>query len=432
MKKLVVSLSIIVVVAAAGWWYFSSDGDTAASSADIIRTGVAIRGDLTVSISAVGTVEPIQEVEIKSKASGEIVKLTAEEGDFVHKSDLLVQLDPTTVRNAFDQAQADFNVAEITLAQRKRELQRQKDLLDKKLISESVYDDARLAYEQANSQFVRARATLSTNTEQLQDTEIRSPIDGLVLTREIEEGQIISSGTSSVTGGTLLYRIADMTQVHVIADVDETDIGRVQVGLGARVTPDAYPERVFDGLVTRAAPLAKVEQNVTMFEVTVLVDNREGLLKAGMNADVEMIIDQALDAVLVPVGAVQTRMARQDHPGMQAGNNRESSMDRTAGHSPDGHPSSPGGTAGNAHGDRSFPGKPGNEPESFVELIQNGSVVEQPVKIGLVNLDHVQILEGVNPGDSLQWSLTSGALAGREQFRERMRNRSAVPGMRSR
>ncbi|MCP4711440.1 MAG: efflux RND transporter periplasmic adaptor subunit, partial [Planctomycetes bacterium] len=186
--------------AAGGWWYFSSDGDPVASPSAIIRTGVATLGDLKVSISAVGAVEPIHEVEIKSKASGEIINLTAAEGDFVNKGDLLVRLDPTTVRNTFDQAQADYNVAEITLEQRKKEMQRQKDLLDKSLISESDYDDARLAYEQANSQFVRAKATLSTSSEQLEDTEIRSPIDGLVLTRQVEEGQIISSGTSSVTG----------------------------------------------------------------------------------------------------------------------------------------------------------------------------------------------------------------------------------------
>ncbi len=432
MKKFTIWVFIIVVVVASGWWYLESDSDTVASPSDIIRTGVAVRGDLTVSISAVGTVEPIQDVEIKSKASGEIIKLTAEEGDFVHRGDLLVQLDPTTVRNAYDQAQADFNVAKITLDQRKKELKRQQDLFEKKLISESEYDNARLAYEQANSQSVRAKATLSTSAEQLEDTEIRSPIDGLVLTRQVEEGQIISSGTSSVTGVTLLYIIADMSRVHVIADVDETDIGRVQTGLGARIIADAYPERPFTGEVMRVAPLAKIEQNVTMFEVTVLVDNDDGLLKAGMNADVEMVIDEALDAVLVPVRAVQTRMAPAGHPGMPRGERPERPADSTAAHGRSDHPPGSGSMAGSPHGGRPPRGMPGGGEEKFVEIIQDGKIVERPVRVGLTNLDYAQIIEGVSPGDSLQWSLTSGAMAGREKFRERMRSRSSVPGMRSR
>jgi HlyD family secretion protein len=220
--------------------------------------------------------------------------------------------------------------------------------------------------------------------------------------------------------------------VHVIADVDETDIGRVKIGLGARVTPDAYPGREFTGTVMRVAPLAKVEQNVTMFEVTIVVDNQQGLLKAGMNADVEMVIDQALDVVLVPVGAVQTRIAGPGGMDGPRGENDNPSAENARAHSSDENPSRPGGR-NDSSGDDTTAMAPGdNVPELYVEVINGGQVVERPVKVGLANLDEVQIIEGVAPGDSLQWSLTSGALAGREQFRERMRSRSAVPGMRSR
>jgi len=416
MKKLVIWLMVVVAVAAVGWLYFSPDENSAASSFDLIRYGVATRGDLTISISAVGAVEPIRAVEIKSKASGEIIELAVEEGDFVSEGDLLVRLDPTTVRNEYDQAQADYQVAQVTLEQRQKDLERQKGLFKRGLISETDYDAARLAYEQANSQFVRARAALSTNAERLEDTEIRSPISGLILSRQVEEGQIISSGTSSVTGGTLLYIIADMSLVSVITDVDETDIGRVQTGLGARVVADAYPDRTFDGEVKRIAPLAKVEQNVTMFEVTVLVDNSEGLLKAGMNADVEMVIDEVSDVVLVPVRAVQTRMAKRDRPPGSGG-----------------HP--PGMMADSAGGsNRRHPRMGNRRPpmRQFVQVMEGDEIIERPVKVGLTNLDYAQIIEGVSPGDSLMWTLTSGAMAGREQFMERMRNRSAVPGMRSR
>ena len=411
MKKVIVWVVVIAALAVAAWLYFRPHADTAASAADVTRRGVATRGDLTVSISAVGTVQPIHAVEIKSKASGQITKLGAEVGDPVRTEDLLVRLDPTEVRNNYEQAKADAEVAKVTLEQRKKDLDRQKGLFDKKLISESDYDAARLAHEQANSQFVRAQAALSINTERLADTEIRSPLEGLVLSRQVEEGQIIASGVSSYTGGTLLYTIADMSQVYVIADVDETDIGRVQLGLPSRVVADAYPEREFEGKVLRIAPLAKVQQNVTMFEVTVLVDNSDGLLKAGMNANVEMVIDQATDAILVPVGAVQTSMARPDSAGGHAGMARMTD------------------SGGARHSGSSPGGRPGRHMRQFVQVVESGKTVDRPVKVGLTSLDFAQILEGVQPGDSVIWHLTSGAMAGREEFRQRMLSRSSVPGM---
>ena len=411
MKRIVIWVIIVAVLAVAAWLYFRPGQDTAASTPELTRRGVATRGDLTVSISAVGTVQPIHAVEIKSKASGQITKLGAEVGDVVRTGDALVQLDPTKVRNDYDQAKADAEVAKVTLEQRRKDLDRQKGLFDKELISESDYDAARLAYEQANSQYVRAQAALSTSTEQLADTEIRSPLEGLVLSRQVEEGQIIASGVSSYTGGTLLYTIADMSKVYVIADVDETDIGRVQIGLPARVVADAYPEREFDGGVLRVAPLAKVEQNVTMFEVTVLVDNKDGFLKAGMNANVEMVIDQTTDAVLVPVRAVQTRTARPDSMAAHAAMAR---MSDSGGPRRGGPPSG---------------GRPGGRMGHFVQVIENGQIVDRRVRVGLTNLDFVQILEGVQPGDSIVWQLTSGALASREEFRQRMLSRSSVPGM---
>jgi len=436
MKKLVIWSLVVVVMAAAAWWYFGSDTDSAASSFDMTRRGVATSGDLTVSISAVGTVQPIHAVEIKSKASGEIIELAVDEGDVVQKGDLLIRLDRRTVQNEYDQAEADYEVAKVTLEQREKELNRQRGLYEKKLISETEYDAARLAHEQANSQFVRAGAALSTSEERLQDTEIRSPIEGLVLSRSVEEGQIISSGTSSVTGGTLLYIIADMSRVNVITDVDETDIGQVSTGLGARVVADAYPEKKFDGRVIRIAPLAKVEQNVTMFEVTVLVDNEDGLLKAGMNTDVEMVIDEALNTVLVPLRAVQTRMKerpKEMDSTMRAERRQAMGMDSTARaewRSRMGTDSTAHDAAGNPEMAGRFSGRRGGRIEQFVQVIENGETVDRPVRVGLTNLDYAQIIDGVQPGDSVVWTLTSGAMAGREEFMERMRNRSAVPGMR--
>jgi len=412
---------VVVAVAAAGWWYFS--GSAVDSSGDpLVRTAVVTRGTLTVSITATGKIDPLESVEVKSKASGEIVQLPIEEGDVVKKGDLIARLDRRTAQNDFDQATADQAVARVTLEQRQKELKRQQDLFDRGLTAESVLDDARLAYEQANAQLVRTRALLATSRERLEDTEIRAPMDGVVLTLPVEVGQIISSGTTTVTGGTLLCTIANMNQVHVVADVDETDIGKVEAGMTASISADAYPDNKLEGKVERVAPLAKVEQNVTMFEVTAIVDNRDGLLKAGMNATVEVIIAQADDALLIPSRAVEMRPfeRRPDE----------------AGGADSGHEARPRrDTTGERRRDqgalRAAGWRPGARMAPFVQVRRDGEDTYSRVRLGLSNLDLVQVTDGLAEGDTVVYSLTSGAMASREAFRDRMKSRSSMSGMRS-
>jgi HlyD family secretion protein len=411
---------VAVLLAAAGWWYFASD-KADSSSNPLVRTALATTGDLVVSVTATGRIDPIEQVDVKSKASGEIVELPIEVGDSVHNGDLIARLDRRTAQNDYDQAKADQGVAEVTLEQRQKELNRQQGLFDRGLTAESVLDDARLAYEQANSQLVRTRAALLTTQERLEDTEIRAPIDGIVLTRPVERGQIISSGTTTVTGGTLLCTIANMNQVHVIADVDETDIGKVEPGMTASIAADAFPDSKLEGNVERVAPLAKVEQNVTMFEVTVLVNNHDGLLKAGMNATVEVIMARADDVLLVPARAVEMRplegAASGDRPHDTSGAHRRT--DSQSG-------GRPAGQSTWAAGQR-----PRGRLAPFVQVRRNGQDSYQRVRTGLSNLDDVEITEGLAEGDTVVYSLTSGAMASREAFRDRMRSRNAVPGMRS-
>jgi len=148
-----------------GGFHGSEAADAQADA--FLRTAIAERGDLVVSISATGRIDPIEQVEVKSKASGEIITLPIEVGDVVHKGDLIARLDRTTAQNDFDQATADHAVAKVTVEQRQKELQRQESLFEKELTAENLVDDARLAYEQANAQLVRAEAALSTAAERL-------------------------------------------------------------------------------------------------------------------------------------------------------------------------------------------------------------------------------------------------------------------------
>lgn len=378
MKRILIWTGLSVAAGAGVWLLAGRDSGTAEANA-FERIAVAGRKDLVVSITASGTIQPIERVEVKSKASGEIVELPVDEGDRVRRGDLIARLNPTTARNDHDQAVADHAVAEITRSQREREKDRLESIFAQKLASQSELDDARLAFEQANAALVRARSVLSTAKERLEDTEVRAPIDGVVLDRPVEMGQVISSGTTTVTGGTLLCTVANMSMVHVVADVDETDIGKVREGMRAAVSPDAFDGRVLTGDVIRIAPKAKMEQTVTVFEVTVLVDNAEGLLKSGMNATVEVETARADGVVSAPVKAVELAAARR-------------------------------------HG--------------TVTLLRGGERSRVEVVTGLANLDEIEIREGVAEGDTLVYSLVSGAMADRERARERMREMGSVPGMR--
>ncbi len=449
MKKLWYGLALLVV-AAGGYWWYASRPDADPGEEMFRRTAVARRGELVVSISATGRIDPIEQVEVKSKASGEIIELPIEEGDIVARGDLIARLDRRTAQNDYDQVQADYAVAEVTVRQRERELKRLQTLFENKLVSESELDNAKLAFEQANSNMVRAKAALSTVDERLRDTEIRSPINGIVIDRPVEIGQIISSGTTTVTGGTLLCTVANMKEVYVVASVDETDIGKVTQGMPAFITPDAYPDNRLRGTVERIAPKAMVEQNVTVFEVTSLVDNGDELLKSGMNATVEVVTDQAEDAILVPIRAVEWRAPERPvtgdtaRGGLRAEGKREGVDTTSAGRQGQGRregggqrPTASGGnqmvimqsgpgasSTGTGAGSQRGAGIP------MVQIRKDGVETWVRVKTGLSNVDEIQIVEGVAEGDTVAYSLSSGAMQARTQFIDRMRTNNQLSGMR--
>lgn len=444
MKKVLLFVGLIVI-AGGGYWWYSSRTTEDTSEEMFRRTAVARRGDLVVSISATGRIDPLEQVEVKSKASGEIIELPIEEGDIVKRGDLIARLDRRTAQNDYDQAQADYSVAEVTVRQRQRELDRLNTLFDNKLASESELDNAKLAYEEANSRMVRAKAALSTVDERLRDTEIRAPLDGIVIDRPVEIGQIISSGTTTVTGGTLLCTVANMKQAYVVASVDETDIGKITIGLPAFITPDAYPEKRLVGSVERIAPKSKVEQNVTVFEVTALVDNADDLLKSGMNSTVEVVTDQAENSILIPIRAVEYRMPQAPPSGdTSQGGLRAQGMRGgrdTAGGQRQGPRREGGGGQVVVMQQGGGGGAPGSGMQAMamggrdagipmVQIRKNGLEEWVRVKPGLSNVDEIQILEGVAEGDTVVYSLSSGAMQARSQMMDRMRNNNAIPGMR--
>ena len=276
----------------------SENGDGAMELAQVTR------GDLVVSAEAAGLVEPIRIIEVKSRASGEIMEILVETGDVVQPGQLLVRIDPRDVRNAFEQAQADHEVARARLTTAEAQRRRSAELREANVVTEQEYESA--AFEEANAraQFIKAETNLQLARERMNDVVIRAPIAGTVIAEAIEIGQIIASASQNISGGTTLLTMADLGEMQVRALVDETDLGRIQPGLNVRVRVEAYPDRVFDGEVLKIEPQAVIEQNVTMFPVLVRLNNREGLLRPGMNADVEVRIADRSGVVLVPNAAV--------------------------------------------------------------------------------------------------------------------------------
>ena len=262
--------------------------------------------DIVVSASAAGVIEPVTTVEVKSKASGEITEVRVETGDAVRAGQLLVKVDPRVPRNALRQAEADLEVAQASLTNAESQLRRAEELREANLITEQDYEDTSLQVANAKAQLVRAERTLEDARIAFEDTDVRAALDGVIIERNVEVGTVIASATQQVSGGTVLLLMADLDTVQVRALVDETDIGKIQQGLEVTITVEAYPNRPFEGNVLKIEPQALVEQNVTMFPVLVRIPNQDGLLKPGMNAEVEVHVGERRGVLAIPNAALRT------------------------------------------------------------------------------------------------------------------------------
>ena len=280
--------------------------DAEAVAARAPETAVAGTRDLELRAEASGTVEPIRTVEVKSKASGEILRVYVETGDQVEQGALLAEVDPRDVQNALDQAAAELQSARVALQTTSAQRERMEALRGSGVVTQQEYESAVSAAAASRTAVVRAQTNYQLAQERRKDVTIRAPIAGTVIVRQVEPGQIIASATSNVSGGSTLFTMADLSEIQVRAKVDETDIGQVQPGQTARVSVEAFPGRTFTGRVLKVEPQAVVEQNVTMFPVLVRLQNREGLLKPGMNAEVAVEITRRADVTAVPSTAVTT------------------------------------------------------------------------------------------------------------------------------
>jgi len=335
------SIGLGIVLLIAGGVIAATRGGTKIDPSKLAKVE---KGDLAKSVVATGKVTPITKVEVKSKASGIVKKLYVEYGDRVKKGQLLAQLDKEEIMAQVDQSRAALAASEANLRSSeadserakvdaegpdvpllKRSYERAQGMAKDGVVSTSALEDAQKAYEmgvnkqnvakaqivvlkakiaQAQAQVARDRANLKQLEEQLSYTDILSPIDGIVLSRDVEMGDAVSSILVLGSSATLVMTLGDTSEVYVKGKVDESDIGKVYLGQPARIKVESFKDKTFNGKVTKISPMGVEKDNVTTFEVRVSINNPGGELKAEMTANAEIILEEHKSVLQVPEGAL--------------------------------------------------------------------------------------------------------------------------------
>jgi len=264
------------------------------------------RQTILVDAQATGVVEPINVIEVKAKSSGQVVAMPVETGTLLKTGDLIVQLDTRDTRNAYAQAKADVDAANIKLQVSRRARDRASELFKERIITSGENEAAQVDYANSQATVLRNRASLDLRAQSLEEATVRAPVGGTVIEKTVSLGQVIASGTGSFGGGTTILKMADLTKVRVRALVNETDIGKVRPGLPATVMVDAFPDRPFMGTVEKIEPQATVQQSVTMFPVLISIDNTQGLLMPGMNGEVSVQVERRENVLAVSNDAVRS------------------------------------------------------------------------------------------------------------------------------
>ncbi len=340
-RLIIISIVVVAVVALVVVAVAATRGGT---KIDPTKLAKVEKGDLAKSVVATGKVTPITKVEIKSKASGIVKKLYVDAGDTVKKGQVLAELDRDEIEAQVNSARAQLLSSEanekaaeadmkraqvdaegVDIPTLQRAYERAQDMAKSGVVSASALDDAQRAYilavnkrdvakaqlvvskakvAQAHADVQKSDASLKQLEEQLSYTTIESPIDGVVLSRDVEMGDAVSSILVLGSAATLVMTIGDTSEVYVKGKVDESDIGKVYLGQPARIRVETFKDKTFTGHVTKISPMGVEKDNVTTFEVRVSINNPGGELKAEMTANAEIILDEHKNVLMIPEGAI--------------------------------------------------------------------------------------------------------------------------------
>jgi HlyD family secretion protein len=341
-RKLIIGIIVIVlvIVVVAGVMYAKSTS----TKIDESKIAKVEQGDLAKSVVATGKITPITQIEIKSKASGIVKNLFADTDDKVKAGQVLVELDREEIQATLDQSRASLQAAEANLRGAQADIERAKydaqgpdiptlqrayeraqQMAKDGVVAQSALDDAQRAYElavnkrdsgqanlivarakeaQAKAQVAQQKANVDQIESQYKYATITAPIDGIILSRDVEKGDAVSSILVLGSGATLVMTMGDTHEVYVKGKVDESDIGKVYLGQPARIKVESFKDKTFNGKVTKISPMGTEKDNVTTFEVRVSIDNPGGELKANMTANAEIILEEHKNVLYIPEGAL--------------------------------------------------------------------------------------------------------------------------------
>ncbi|GAP41970.1 RND family efflux transporter, MFP subunit [Lentimicrobium saccharophilum] len=297
-KTRLILISLLALAAGAGIVHSCKGGKAALS----IDTAGVEKGNVSITVTATGTLEAITTVEVGTQVSGVIERLYADFNSVVKKGQLLAKLDETMLRATLDQSEATLMDAEADLSYQNGNYQRMKSLYDKNLIAQADFDQAEYSYKRSLAGVASAKASLQRNQVNLAYASIYSPIDGVVLNRAVDEGQTVAASFNTPT----LFTIAnDLTRMEVQASVDEADIGQVREGQRVEFTVDAFPSEEFEGTVTEIRLKPVVTSNVVTYTVIINAPNPEKKLMPGMTASVNIFLSEADTVLIIPSKALK-------------------------------------------------------------------------------------------------------------------------------
>jgi HlyD family secretion protein len=369
-----------------GWWYWKRSSDGATQYTTVAVT----RGELTQVVSATGQLNPVLKVEVGSQISGRIQKLHADFNSVVKENDLLAEIDPATYAANLLRAEADLASARAAHKLAQLDYDRAAELFQQKLLSQSDFDRAQATLAQAQAAVKIREAAVESAKVDLSRCKIYSPVDGIVISRNVDMGQTVAASLQSPT----LFVIAnDLSKMQINANVSEADIGGVAPGQDVRFTVDAFPDRLFYGKVRQVRNSPTSVQNVVSYDTVIDVENRDLKLKPGMTANVSIVIAHRASALKVPNAALRYRPLDPPATNTQTAWTKPSSatMSNAAGVVQRGKAG--GGSGGAWRNDR--------QPTRTLYVLAADSRTPQPVqvKLGISDGRSTEILEGLNEND---------------------------------
>jgi HlyD family secretion protein len=372
------------------------------------KTEKVDRGNVTMTVTATGTLSAVTTVQIGSQVSGVIAQLYADFNSQVKKGQLLAELDPTPFQQQVEQRRADVTRAQVAVSDARLKYDRERRLMEAGLTAQAEVESAKAAYDSARAQVQQATASLSQAQTNLKYTRIASPTDGVVVDKQYEVGQTVAASFQAPT----LFEIAqDLTKMQVQADVDQSDIGRIQVGQVARFNVDAYPDEEFKGRIAQIRYNAQVNQNVVTYPVILEVENPEGRLRPKMTANVTIDVSTVSNVLRIPNAALRYKPPQSDEDKKKSAAGGGDAAERMA---RSGQAGGPAGAASQLpRGRRGGKGAPAARPQTVYLLDAEKKPKPVDIRTGISDGRFTQVISGeLKEGDLLIVGLATSKVEG--------------------